>query len=66
MCGIARGNSFGIKVYRYSLVRNFPASHTKTGYTNRQVASVPACDRCLIEGGYARVEMLPRHLRRVA
>lgn len=53
LCGIARGNSLGIKVYRYSLVRNFAAAHTKTGWTNRQVASVPICDRCLIDYGYA-------------
>lgn len=63
LCGIARRNSYGIKVYRYSLVRNVKASHTKTGFTNRQVASIPLCDRCLIEGGYARDQLVPPRRR---
>ena len=66
LCGLAQRNSYGIKVYRYSLVRNVRASHTKTGWTNRQVASIPLCDRCLIEGGYARDRLVPPHLRRAA
>ena len=60
LCGIAQRNSYGIKVYRYSLVRNVRAPHTKRGWTNRQVASLPVCDRCLIEGGYAREELVMR------
>jgi hypothetical protein len=56
LCGIAQRNSYGIPVYRYSLVRNVRATHTKTGWTNRQVASIPLCDRCLVENGYARSE----------
>ena len=60
LCGIAQRNSYGIPVYRYSLVRNVRAAHTKTGWTNRQVASIPLCDRCLVEHGYARDELVRR------
>lgn len=60
LCGITRGNSQLIKVYRYSLLRAVKAPHTKGGWTNRQVGSLPVCDRCLIEGGYAREKYVPR------
>lgn len=66
LCGIAQRNTYGIKVYRYSLVRNMRAAHTKTGWTNKQVASIPLCDRCLIEGGYAREALVPPQIRRAA
>ena len=54
ICGLAQRNRYGNKVYRYYQLRTIRASHTKTGWTNKQVATVPLCDRCLIEGGYAR------------
>ena len=66
LCGIAQRNAYGIKVYRYSLVRNVKVGHTKTGWTNKQVASIPLCDRCLIEGGYARDQLVPPKMRRAA
>ena len=57
MCGIAQRNRYGIKVYRYSLLRNVRSSKTKTGWTNKSIASLPVCDRCLMEGGYVRKEL---------
>ena len=60
LCGIAQRNSYGIKVYRYSLVRNVRTGKTKSGWTNMSVASIPLCDRCLIEGGYAKPELVRR------
>ena len=57
LCGIAQRNRYGIKVYRYALLRNVRSSKTKTGWTNKSVASIPLCDRCLIEGGYVRREL---------
>ena len=58
LCGIAQRNRYGIKVYRYALLRNVRSRHTKTGWTNKSVASIPLCDRCLIEQGYAKPEFV--------
>ena len=43
-CGLSRGNSLGIGVYRYPLVRCvFPIR------SNRCIGSLSLCDRCVVD-----------------
>lgn len=44
LCGITRGNTLGIPVYRYPLVRNIQAIGS-----NRCIGSIPMCDPCVAE-----------------
>jgi hypothetical protein len=58
-CGLARGNSLGVPVYRYPLQRTiYPNGVKRTAH----FASIGLCDQCVIE----HAEPSPNYIERAA
>lgn len=48
-CGLAQGNSLGVKVHRYPLLRHIDKGGRHTSVC---IGSMPMCEPCVLENGH--------------